>query len=66
VVWFRRPGGLINSATTQAHIQGFELADPNIYLIYELLERVKWLVLKIQSCRISMTQGNNKVTKGGE
>jgi hypothetical protein len=38
---FRRAGGLTNSATTQAQIQGFELADPNIYPIYELLELMK-------------------------
>jgi hypothetical protein len=36
-----------------------ELAHPNIYPIYELLEHLKALVLKNQSCRISMTQGNN-------
>ena len=32
-----RAGGLTNSAT----IQGFELAHPNIYPMYELLEHVK-------------------------
>ena len=33
-------GALTNSATTQAHIQDFELVHPNIYPIYELLEHV--------------------------
>ena len=33
-----RVWGLISSATTQAQIQGFELAHPNICSIYELLE----------------------------
>ena len=30
--------GLTNSATTQAQVQCFELAHPNIYPIYELLK----------------------------
>ena len=59
----RRAGRLTNSATTQAQIQGFELAHPNIYPIYELLECMKGPVLQIQSCRISMTQGNNRISK---
>ena len=42
----RRVGQLTNSVTTQAQIQGIELAHPNIYAIYELLEGVKWLVLQ--------------------
>ena len=46
---------MTSSATTQAQIQGFELAHPNIYLIYELLEHVKGLTLQNQNCRISMT-----------
>jgi hypothetical protein len=32
-------------------------------LIFELLEYVKGLVPKIQSYRISMTQGNNRILK---
>jgi hypothetical protein len=32
------------------------LGHPNIYLIYELLEQVKGLVLQNQSYKISMTQ----------
>ena len=41
----------------------FELTHPNIYSIYELLEHVKGPVLQIQSCRISMTQGNNRISE---
>ena len=41
-----RAGGM-TSATTQAQIQGFELAHSNIYPIYELPEDVKGLVLQI-------------------
>ena len=50
----RRAGGLTNSATTQAQSWGFEWAQP----IYELLGCVK-----IQSCRISMTQGSNRTSE---
>ena len=39
------------------------MAHPNIYPIYELLECVKGLVLKTQSCSISMTQGNYRISK---
>ena len=39
------------------------MAHPKIDLIYELLERVKGLALQIQNCRISMTQGNNRITE---
>jgi hypothetical protein len=35
------------------------LAYFNIHPVYKLLEPVKGLVLQIQSCRGSMTQGNN-------
>ena len=47
-----RAGDLSNSATSQAQIQGSELA---IY-IYNLLESMKVWVLQIQSYRISVTQ----------
>jgi hypothetical protein len=47
---------------TQAQIQGLELIHPNIYLIYEFLEHMKGLVLQKQSCRISMAQGNNRIS----
>ena len=40
---------LTNSVTTQAQIQDFELAHPNIYPICELLEHVKGQALQIQS-----------------
>ena len=43
----RRAGRLTNSAITQDQVQGFDLAHPNIYLIYELLKYVKGLVLPI-------------------
>jgi hypothetical protein len=39
------------------------MAYPNIYPICELLELVKGLVLQNQSCRISMTQGSNRISK---
>jgi len=58
-----RADRLTNLATTRAQIQGFEVAHPKIYLIYGLLECGKGPVLLTQSCRISMTLGNNKVTE---
>jgi hypothetical protein len=39
------------------------LAHPNIYLICDLLECMKGLVLQIHSCRISVTQGSNGIFK---
>lgn len=42
----------------QAHIQSFELAHPNI-----LLEYVKGLILWNQSCKISMTWGNSRISE---
>ena len=42
----RSAGRLTNSATTQAQIQDFELAHPNIYPMYDLPE-----CMKGQSCR---------------
>lgn len=38
---------LISSNSPQAQIQGFELAQPNIYPINELLEFMKGPVLQI-------------------
>lgn len=55
---------MTNSATTQAQIQVFELACPNIYLRHELLECMKEPILQIQSCRITMTQGTTEYLKG--
>lgn len=57
-----RAVGLTNSATTQAKICSFELAHPNTYTMYELLELMKELVLQNQSSRGSLTQGNNKIS----
>jgi hypothetical protein len=62
VVWAQESWQTDNPAT-QLQIQGFELAHLNIYSIYELLDFVKGLALQIQSCRISMTQGNNRISK---
>ena len=59
----RRASRLTSSDTSQAQIQGFELAHPNIYPINELLECMKGLVLQIQNYRISMTQGNNRISE---
>lgn len=47
----------------QAHIQSFELAHPNIYTIYDLLECVKGLILWNQSRKISMTWSNSRISK---
>jgi hypothetical protein len=55
------PLGLTNSANTQPLTQSFEMAHPNIYPIYELLEHMKGPDLQNRSCRIAMTQGNNRI-----
>jgi hypothetical protein len=52
-----------SSNTSQAQIQGFELAHSNIYPIYEFLEHMKGSVPQIQSCRVSMTQDYNRISK---
>ena len=39
------------------------MAHPNIYIICELLGCVKGLVLLIKTCKISMSQGNNRITR---
>ena len=44
-----RAGRLTNSATTQAQIQGFELAQPSTDPICELLKHEKELLLQNQS-----------------
>jgi hypothetical protein len=51
IVWVRESSP--SSVNTQAKIQGFELTQPNVYPIYELLEQGKEAVLQIRSCRIS-------------
>jgi hypothetical protein len=54
----------MGSATpTQAQIQGFEYAHPNICPICEMLECVKGPVLQIQSCRVSTTQTDNRISE---
>jgi hypothetical protein len=60
---YRRAGGQTNSAITQAQVYDFELSHPNIFPIYDLLEYVKGLGLQIQSCRFSMTKGNNSISE---
>ena len=59
----RRAGVLINSATTHLQIQGFELAHININPIAKLLQLMKGPVLKIQRCKINMTQGNKRMSE---
>ena len=51
---------LTNLTTTQAKIQGFELAYPNIYPIYDLLKYMKGPVLHNQSCRIRNDTGQKQ------
>jgi hypothetical protein len=58
----RRAGWLTSSDTSQVQFQGAALAHSNIYPIYNLPD-YKGLVLKIQSCRISMTWGNIKISR---
>lgn len=56
-------GWLTNSVNTKAQIQDFKLSHPNIYPIDELLDHMKGSVLQIQSCSISMTQGNSRLSR---
>ncbi|ERE89467.1 small conductance calcium-activated potassium channel protein 2 [Cricetulus griseus] len=51
---------LTKSATSQTHIQGFELAHPNTYPISDLLEQ---LLLNDGSSRVSMTQDNRRISQ---
>lgn len=50
-----RAGRLNSSDTSQAQVQDYELAHPNIYSIDELLEFMKGAVLQFQNYRISRT-----------
>ena len=59
---YERAATLTSSDTNQAQIQGSGMAQPNIYPINELLEYMKGPVLQIQNHRISMTQGNDRVS----
>lgn len=45
----------------QLSFQGSELAHSKIHPIYELLQRVKGRALQLQSGRISMAQGNDRI-----
>lgn len=47
---------------TQAQIQGPELAHPNSYPIYDLLECMKGMGLSNHSHRISRTLGNSRIS----
>ena len=58
---YRRAGRLTDSGNSQAQIQGFELVHLNIYPSYDLLELLRRSVLQIQRCRMSTTQGNNRI-----
>lgn len=74
MAWPRRTGSgsclrkrsqwtLTSSATTQTLILGFGVAHLNIYLIYDLLERVNGLVLRSNNHRIPMTEGNSRIAQ---
>ena len=52
-----RAGRLTSSVMSKAQLQGSE------WLPYNLLELMKGLVREIQSCRISRTQGNNRISE---
>lgn len=52
---------LTNSATTQAHIQGFELVHTSIYLIYA--GAMNRLLLKNHSYRMSLTWDNSRIVE---
>lgn len=52
---------MTSSDTTQAKIQGFELAYPNIYPINELLESLKGPIPQTQN--YTTKQGNNRTSK---
>jgi hypothetical protein len=62
VVWIRKSQKLSSSATTQAQIQGSEMAHPKIHIICEWLGHVKGPLLLFQSCRVSTTQDSNRIT----
>lgn len=60
--WFGegRTGGLSSLTTTEAHIQGFELAHPQVYIICELWECCPKAAGSVNT---DLTQGNNRITK---
>lgn len=53
---------MTSSPSTQAQIQGMVLGYPKIYIICQLLEHMKMLVLPIQNFKISLTHGNEEVS----
>lgn len=61
--WSQWKPRLTNPVTIQDPIQGSELAYPNIYSTYDLLEHVKGLVMQNHSLRISMTQGSSRTSE---
>lgn len=56
-------GEVTNPATVQAQNQGYELTFPKAHTIYYLLDYVKGPYSKTQSCKISTTQSNNRISK---
>lgn len=52
-----------SSNTSQAQVQGFELAHPDIYSVDELLGCMNEQVLQMQNYRISMTHGDNRIAE---
>jgi hypothetical protein len=62
VVWIRESWCTDQLSYQPGQMQGFELAHPKIYIRYEWLGCKKGQDLLIQSCRISMTQGNNRLS----
>lgn len=58
--WWGKDGRLTNPATTRAPNQD-KKAHANIQLNYKLLEDVRGMNLQIQSHRISMTEGSNRM-----
>ncbi|XP_035297564.1 uncharacterized protein C16orf78 homolog [Cricetulus griseus] len=61
---FRQPLPLlVFCLPVEVQIQGYELAYPNINANYELLEHEKEPVLQLQSHRVSMAQGSNRISE---
>lgn len=50
--------GMISSDSSSGQAQDFELSHPYSYSMGDRLKYLKGLVLRIQNCRISTTQGN--------
>lgn len=56
-------GEQTNHEVAQAQNQDYDLICPNILPIYHALEHVKEADTQTQSFRISITYGNNRITK---